>query len=362
MRLSTQPVDIQEALRQMTDTVPVYLHPSCVMDAIRTHSVAAQTTNVPVCKTSFLYDDRRIFQFLSAFGMPALDLNLDADQLLCLSARRNWTLLCLLINLALVIVLYVHVQLEWLARSNDWLASFTDAIRGLSNMYAYELLIVVALLHRQRYAAYFNYLNDIDRNFGQLFDIGPNRALVRRTFWVHSAWLLFIYVCVSTPMGIYFFGKASVPEASYMIEYAVMAIMMGMVTMFLQYAAHSCQIRYACARECLSVAMGRASVRLVEVKSAIRLLSDVDQAMEQLNESFGTLLACKLTIDGTNTILVVFITMFKLTHDGLVHKVRLLDYVLYEWPYIFVAFLMVRYFQAIGDEVSEKENGRIGFE
>lgn len=83
------------------------------------------------------------------------------------------------------------------------------------------------------------------------------------------------------------------------------------------------------------------------------LLDDVDTAKKMLNDGFGTLLTCKLGIDVFNTVASVYFIIYKLLYrSGLRRAFGMVDFTFYEFPYIVMNILMIRYFQALADEVS----------
>lgn len=132
-----------------------------------------------------------------------------------------------------------------------------------------------------------------------------------------------------------------------------MAIMLAIATGFLQYAAHCLQMRYAVGRICLTEALG-VTADEGTLNAVMRLLNEVDTAKEMLNDGFGTLLACKFGIDCFNVVLAVYVCLFRFVHRNQMNIVQsFLDIVFFETPIVLAVVLMVRVYQAVGDEVSE---------
>lgn len=299
---------------------------------------------------SFLRTDRCIFRLFSALGMPPLDFDRHGERIISSPVSRNCTLIVLLVNFVIAIVLFIRVQLVWQARLCNNLSSVSATIRGFATVYAYEALVIVAIWHRHRYAAYFNHLNAIDQHMWLSQGVRPNHRRLRRKFWLHTGIWMFNYLVVSMPLGIYVFVNESMLEAGYMTEYVFMAVMLGGSTAFLQYAVACYLVRIACARQCLTDAVGAAG-SLSDIKSVLRILGELDTAKEMLSEDFGPLITWKFLIDGANTILIVHLTIIKMLSFQLSTWLGFADYAIYEWPYIVADVTLVMFFQAIGDAV-----------
>lgn len=306
---------------------------------------------------SFLFADRIIIKFVAAFGMPPIYYDHTLDHLDCTRLRRNCTLLAVTVYVVFTVYLYNRVQLDLLYQSVHWLSSLSDAVRGFSITYAYQLLVCVALVQRRRYTVYFNQLVEVDRHILQRFGVQPDGARVRRAFWRHMGGWLLNYVLLSWTSGMYYYGILSVADCLFVTAYLVTAIGQGVATVFAQYAAHGCQVRFECIRlrlaEAVQASMGN---RLGDVTAAMQLLSEMDEIKEHLSNAFGSLMTWKLAIDGLNAILSVYFSCFKLLHRSGSDLIRaIVDSVTYELPFHVSNVLMVGYFQAIGDEVSDAQ-------
>lgn len=244
------------------------------------------------------------------------------------------------------------MQLRWFVLSSHFLSSFTDLSRGLATMYAYEVLLLVAALQRHRYAEYFNYLKEMDVSFPCLCD-AKLAASVRRTFWWHVGGLLGNWLLISMPVGIYVNGDGRLADSAFMVEYIIMGLVIGVMTGFLQYAAHCLQVRFVAVRRYLTVAVSGYG-REAEVKCVLRMLSAMETAKEKLNSGFGTMLLLKIAIDGVNIILSIYLVICKMRGEDFTF-LRFFDYAVYEWPFMLANVVMVNVFQALGDEVRPKE-------
>lgn len=296
-------------------------------------------------RQSYLNDDRHIYTWLAFFGVPPIHYDRHTDRILCTVTARNWAIFVLVGNFCGAVYLFYTVQMRWFVNSSHFLSSVTDISRGVATMYAYEVLIVVAVLQRHRYARYFNYLSELDAQYGR-----PSDDIVRRQFWWHAVGLYGNWLLVSMPVGIYVNGDRRLDDSAYMVEYIIMGLVIGTVSVFLQYAAHCLQVRYACVRHCLLAAVGGYGGNN-EVKCAMRMLSAMEEAKEQLNRGFGTILLAKLAIDGVNVILSVYLVICKIRGPDF-EWIRFFDYAAYEWPFMLTNVFMVKVYQALGDEVS----------
>lgn len=309
--------------------------------------------------STFLAGDRNIYRLLSMLGLPAFHYDRRADLLVCTTVRLLWTLFVVIMYTLGTIELFYRVQIEWFLNSTRWLSSLSDTVRSMSITYAYQSLIIVTLCYRQRYATYFNFLNDVDRSIWSLFAVRPDYGAVRRSFWWLTGVWLFNHLLVSLPIELYFTASKKMVYANelenlcFTSEYCVTAIGLGMTSIFLSYVAHCLQIRYACMRARLAEAVAGYG-QLHEVKAAMLMLDEMETAKELLNDGFGPLLMWKLAIDGLNVVTSVYFTIYKLFNRGVIDKVHaVFTYVLYESSYVVVDVVMVHYFQALGDEVSE---------
>lgn len=305
--------------------------------------------------SSYLSADRKIIKFIAVFGMPSVYYNRHLDRLTCSRLRLNCTLLAVTVYFVITLYLFNRVQMVYLFRSEHWLASLSDVVRGSSITYAYQLLVCVALVQRRRYTAYFHQLVEVDRHIWQRFHVQPDGDRVRRAFWRHmSGWVL-NYLLLAWPSSMYYYGTVSLADCLFVTAYLVTAIGQGVVTLFVQYAAHCCQVRFECIRQRLAEAVqDRVGDRLGDVTAAMQLLNEMDEVKEHLSNGFCSLLTWKLAIDMLNAVLSVYFTCFKLLHRSGPNLVRgLVDFSTYELPFQVSNVLMVGYFQAIGDEVSD---------
>lgn len=318
--------------------------------------------------SSYLLGDRGIIRFLAAFGMPAVRVCARSHRLLAPMRYRYATVLAGLLYTALAVHLFKNVQLLWLYRSKHFLSSLSDTFRGLSIIYAYQLMIVLAMSRCQGIVAYFNRLATFDAAVWRRFAVRSDCERVRRSFWWHTGGIVLNYLTFSLMSSLWYYGRRSVGDALFVTVYTSTAIGMGVATVFLQYAAHSCEVRYRCVRQRLAAAVqwnhvgdisrethnnGRKCSTADDVTAAMRFLNELDEIKEQLQQAFGALLSWKLAINGVNVIVSVYFFVYKLNNRSGHDLVRaIVDYVTYEVPFIVSDVLMVGHFQAIGDEVS----------
>lgn len=283
--------------------------------------------------------------------MPALNYDPLTDRLRSRLVTRNWAICMVVLNVSVAFVLFAFVQIRWTLVEANYLSSTADSFRGFATIYAFESLIVVAVLNRHRYAAYFNHLHHVDRCLLRYLDIAPNVDEVRRGFWRFATWLLSNYIVISIPLSVHVYGSKSLAEAAFMFEYGLMAIWMGLTSGFLRYAAHCCLVRLTCVRIRLAQAVGAAGNRR-DVHVVILAMDEMDAAKQMLNDGFNMLLTWKLGVDGLNTILSVYLIIFKVFNNGGIFTIQFVELMFYEMPYLIADILMVLVYHNIGVEVS----------
>lgn len=298
----------------------------------------------------FPHDDRRIFTFLSTNGLATLNYDRRTDRIECSASARNWGLIVLVIHLTRSATVFVLVQLSWLSTCANYLSTLTDTVRSFAVTYAFESLMVVALVHRHRYAEYFNHLRAVDRRSQSLLGIYPDGDAVRRHFWCFSAVLFVHYTCFSLTFGIHVFG-CMMPGIFITVEYIVMGILVGWFTVFLRYATHCCVVRYSCLRHRLRKAVDVHGGSAQDLRRVMLVMQDLDEAKSMLNDSFGTMLTLKLAVDGLVVTLTVYMMLFKLLYDG-GFNVPFVEFLVYECPFVIADVILIRIYQAVGDEVS----------
>lgn len=290
--------------------------------------------------------------------MPSLYYDPRTGQLHSSLIKRNWVVCVATLNMFVAYELFVNVQIRWTNISLNYLSSTADSLRGFATTYAFQSLVFVAVMCRHRYAAYFNFLQRIDRGLRNQLNVGPDIGAARRSFWRYAGWLLSNYLIVSLPFSIALYGKDTVVEFAYMLEYGLMAIWMGLISGFLRYAAHCCLVRFACVRGRLEMAVGLGGNRR-DVHLVILLLEEMDVAKQMLNDGFNALLTCKLAIDGLNMIISVYLITFNIINHGGVFAIKFLESMFYEIPYFITDVLMVQIYHRLGNEVSISEFRKI---
>lgn len=305
---------------------------------------------------NFPYDDRLIFRFLSIFGCTAFDYDSLTDRIRCSTANRNWALCMAAAHFAHGSAMFFYIQLMWLERySHTYLSSIADTCRSFAIAYSYQSLIVVTVFLRHRYAAYFNRIRAIDKMMRLQLGITPDGMPIRRQFWWFAGVLFSNYSVVSLPLTLYeYSGQQTFGEFFYTLEYMFMALMIGMSTLFLRYAAHCCLVRYMCLRIHLADCVGlELNSTPSSVKAVVRAIGELDEAKEILNEGLGMLLLWKIFIDGVNLMLSVYVAVFKVATTGIIDNLWFVGHVFFEWPFVIAHVWMMRIYQAIGDEVSK---------
>lgn len=300
---------------------------------------------------SYLHSDRRIIQYIAAFGMPPIRYDPTTDKLICPANFCRWTLAVVTIYAIGAFILFYRVQYAILL-DGVTVSRLSDTFRGLSTAYAYQILILVAVMNRRLYANFFNDLSEIDCRIWRRFGVKSDYAVVRRHFWCHTwVWSL-NYVLVSFPIALHFYASRSFGDVMLMVSYVLSALGLGVCTVFVQYAAHTCLVRFVCLRgQLLKSLYGEGN--LCDFRATLRLLDDMDIVKEALHDSFGTLLTWKLAIDGVNVIASLYFLCFRLLNSTFWRGVKsFLDYAFFEFPFILANILMVGYYQGIGDEVS----------
>lgn len=305
-------------------------------------------------------NDKRVFTFLSIFGMPPMHYDRRSHRIICTTARRNWTFIGLLIYTACAIVLFVRVQIRHLFISKRLLSIFSDTVRTLSMAYAFQSLIAVALRKRQQYADFFNFLYQLDVMIAAQLHRWPDCSAPRRKFWRHSGLWLANHVLIAWPLEMYFWHGQRLEFKFFLVADSLAAIGIGLTTFFLEFAAYSCQVRYACLCECLRKALYagidvESGDSAADVRASIGMLCELDTAKELLNGSgFGTLLTLKLLIDGLTVITSVHFAIYKLLNHSALDKLHtFFTYAFFQFPYIVANVLMVQHYKAIGDQVRE---------
>lgn len=296
----------------------------------------------------FPHNNRLIFQFLSAIGFAALEYDRHTNRIVCPSGARNRAMLIIIVHVTHSLSAFGLIQLSWLENASNYLSSLADTVRSFAIVYSYESLMLVALLHRHRFAAYFNQLRTVDGLLRSQLGARPDAGAVQRHFWMFSVVMLCTYLCCSFPLGCCVLG-IELPQAFFLIEYMMMAISVGWYAVFLRYVSHCCLVRYACLRCRLCEALGSCG-SVHDVRMVMFVLDELDEARAMLQDGFGSLLMCKLGIDGVNVIFCVYLMVFKMIHYGPWNG-SFLDFVVYEWPYVFADVYMVRIYHHIGDEV-----------
>lgn len=303
---------------------------------------------------SFPYDDRYLFHFLSILGGTALDYDPYTDRIQCTTANRNWALFTAAVHFAHSLVMFFYIQLLWLERySDDYLPSVVDTCRSSAVFYSYQSLAVIAVLQRQRFADYFNLLQDIDKILLQRLYITIDGRAIRRPLWWFLGIMFCNYMLILLPLTLYQYRGQTPGEMVYTFEYMFMAIMMGMSTIFLRYTAHCCLVRYTCLRVRLAEAVSSGqSDASVTVKAVVYSMGELDGAKEIVNEALGVLLLWKVCIDMLNWMLSVYVMICHVAAKGRIDDLSFVRHVLYEWPFLIAHVWMMRVYQAIGDEVS----------
>lgn len=298
--------------------------------------------------------DVYIFKFLSFFSMPPVYYKRCNRSLVCTRLRRNWTLLCLCIYTACAIVLFIRVQIRHLFVSKRLLSIFSDTLRTMSMAYAYPTLMAIAIRNRQQYADYFNFLYQLDGNICAHFKRWPDCLAPRRKFWLQIGMWLANHMLVAWPLEMFFWHGQRLEFYFFLAADAIAAIGIGVTTFFLEFAVHSCQVRYACLCACLREALETSDSRgSDDVRTSIVMLSELDTAKELLNASgFSTLLTVKLIIDGVTVITSLHFAIYKLLNNSALDKLHtFFTYVFFQFPYIIADVLMVQHYQALGDQV-----------
>lgn len=305
---------------------------------------------------SFLYTDRFIFNYLSAFQLPSFQYDRSTDRLLCTGYRRNLTLLVVIVLVVVPVTLAYHEAL--LVDVDDFvLHNLFRIFRGISTMYAVQSLMIAALSQRKSMAQYFQYLSDFDRRIWAAHGIVPDCQRVRRTFWIQMTVVLINYLFVSMAYLQYQFGVNRPIATAFVVMLNVTSIGQCVANALAQYSAQCCRCRYECVRRELSVSVAAndtSSDQLNRLRSAVRLLDEIDLAKERLQVSFGSMLTMKITIDYINTLASIFFAFVSLLDPDDSDQWEILaEYGVFEVPLMASGVLMVGHFDCLGAEVSD---------
>lgn len=312
--------------------------------------------------------DCRIFTFLAGLGVLSVHYERHTKRLICTRRRRNWTLLCVVLYSGAALYLFFNFQIDNFISAVRLLPGLTDTVRVISIAYAYQSLICVACCYRQRYAAYFNALRDLDDTIARsALAVRPDCRRARSEFWLHTGLWWFNHLLVVLPFELHHHAGQPLHVAVFELADAATAIGIGMTTFYLEFSVHSCRERYACLRDCLRKALGTDDEGSVVadggesgscadvVRASIRLMSDVDAVKERLNDDFGVLIAWKLLIDGVSIIASLHFSIYNLLNHGQLteqmHSAA--SFVLFDLPYVVANVLMVHQCEALANVVSE---------
>lgn len=326
----------------------ILLYVGCNPQNLPFRKVATMDNN-----STFLYENRAVFHFLSAFGLPPLGFDRKRNRVYCSSIRCCSTLIGIGIYMIFTIYLFVDFIYGYPANKEISLSNISKIFRGFSTTYAYPSLVVVVVSQRHRYSTFFNQLADIDSKMLSIYGVRTNTTRIRHNFWWHTVCRLVQYIVFALPFELLIFASLSRYNVASVFAYICTAMGMGVATVFAQYAVACCQLRYELVRKQLKATLlGRGHRR--DVIASIQLLCDVDATKECLRASMSWLLTLKSAIDYLNVLASIYILSYivlRRNTSGVL--INIAHYVLYELPFIVSDVLMVRQFQSLGDEVSD---------